>query len=193
MLDRRRPIARDDTPVTPTLEIPKTRISMNTSRKPISTNSVYSNAGLGISAAPAVKPPSDTSSTHSSISRADTKSKALPKAPTILSTQLTSDNPPDHITELRQQMDDISLRRANINKAIHNLTKAQAENQNPMLTDWRSARAAERKVDALKSELADIGREEHDIGLKLHRAYKRREREGDIEGTSALWVRRVTG
>lgn len=81
----------------------------------------------------------------------------------------------------------------NVNRAIHNLTKAQSENQNPLVTDWRKAREGERKILSLREEVAELGREEHDIGLKLHRAYKRREKEGNFEGTSALWVRRVTG
>lgn len=47
------------------------------------------------------------------------------------------------------------------------------------------------KVEQLRSEEADVRREEHDVGLKLHRAYKRRDKNAVYEPT-ALWVRRVT-
>jgi len=43
------------------------------------------------------------------------------------------------------------------------------------------------KVEELRSELADIRKEEYEIGLKLHRAYKRSE---DPFNESPLWVKR---
>jgi len=49
-----------------------------------------------------------------------------------------------------------------------------------------------RKVEGLREEEADVRREEHDIGLRLHRAYKRRDKDAVYEPTG-LWVRRVTG
>ncbi len=48
------------------------------------------------------------------------------------------------------------------------------------------------KIERLKTEEADVRREEHDIGLRLHRAWKRRDKEAVYEPTG-LWVRRVTG
>ena len=48
-----------------------------------------------------------------------------------------------------------------------------------------------KKVEGLKEELAEIQREEYDLGLKLYRANKRLEREAAFE-PSSLWVRRVT-
>lgn len=190
VLDRRRPIPKDDVPTTPLLQnTPKFKSSISTLRKPVGTPT-----GLGVSNAPAVKPastPTDTSSIHSKMSNKDPKTKGLPPAPSILSAG--KDEPIDHVALLRGQMDDLALRRNNIQRAIHNLTKAQADVQNPMLTDWRASRESERRIQALRDELAECYREEHDLGLKLHRAYKRRERAGEMSGTSALWVRRVTG
>lgn len=43
-----------------------------------------------------------------------------------------------------------------------------------------------------EDELAEIKREEYEVGIKLHRAWKKRDREEGIEGGSAIWVRRVT-
>jgi len=48
-----------------------------------------------------------------------------------------------------------------------------------------------RKVEALKVDLADVQREEHELGLRLHRAYKRKDQNGVYEPTT-LWVRRIT-
>jgi hypothetical protein len=48
------------------------------------------------------------------------------------------------------------------------------------------------KVEGLREEEADVRRQEHEIGLRLHRAYKRRDKNAEYELTS-LWVRRVTG
>lgn len=49
-----------------------------------------------------------------------------------------------------------------------------------------------RKVEALRLELTEVQKEEYELGLKLHRAYKRMDRDADYEPTT-LWVRRVTG
>jgi len=49
-----------------------------------------------------------------------------------------------------------------------------------------------RKVEMLREEEADVRREEHDIGLRLHRAWKRKDKDAVYEPTG-LWVRRVTG
>lgn len=43
-----------------------------------------------------------------------------------------------------------------------------------------------------EDELAEIKREEYEVGIKLHRAWKKRDREDGVEGGSAIWVRRVT-
>lgn len=112
-------------------------------------------------------------------------------APSILSS--TKDAPVDHVELLRSQMEDLAHRRNNVQRALQHLTKAGEGNRNPMVTDWKTAREGERRIERLRDELAEINREDHELGLKLHRAYKRREREGGHEGTSALWVRRVTG
>jgi hypothetical protein len=54
----------------------------------------------------------------------------------------------------------------------------------------RKREIEKQKVEGLKKELAEIQLEEYDLGLKLHRAYKRLNRGADYEPTT-LWVRRV--
>lgn len=47
------------------------------------------------------------------------------------------------------------------------------------------------KVEGLREEEADVRQQEHELGLKLHRAYKRKDKEAVYEPTG-LWVRRIT-
>ncbi len=64
----------------------------------------------------------------------------------------------------------------------------------PLARGMEARRQAEekKKVEILKEDLADVVREEHDLGLRLHRAFKRRDQNAVYEPTG-LWVRRVTG
>lgn len=86
-------------------------------------------------------------------------------------------------------MDDLRIRSANVYRLLSDLNKAAPPN--PLITDFKRARLAEQRKRAFEDELSEIKREEHDVGLKLHRAWKKREREDPNTG-SALWVRRVT-
>lgn len=64
----------------------------------------------------------------------------------------------------------------------------------PLARGMEARRQAEekKKVEILKEDLADVVREEHDLGLRLHRAFKRMDQNAVYEPTG-LWVRRVTG
>lgn len=62
---------------------------------------------------------------------------------------------------------------------------------NPLITDFKRARLVEQRKRAFEDELNEIKREEYDVGMKLHRAWKKRERD-DPNCGSAIWVRRVT-
>ncbi|KAF1932784.1 uncharacterized protein M421DRAFT_1373 [Didymella exigua CBS 183.55] len=109
--------------------------------------------------------------------------KALPQPPTTLTAT-------DHVSLLESQVEDIRVRRVNVYKVLNDLKSAAPSN--PMLTDFKTARLVEQKKKTLEDELAELKIEEHDVGLKLHRALRKREREDPHSG-SALWVRRVTG
>jgi hypothetical protein len=50
----------------------------------------------------------------------------------------------------------------------------------------------EQRKRSFEDELTEIKREEYDVGIKLHRAWKKREREDPNAAGSAIWVRRVT-
>jgi len=112
-------------------------------------------------------------------------SKMLPKSPPEAASV-------DLITSLQAQLDNLAHRRANIQKSIHQMTQLMPTD--PLARGMEARRQAEekKKVEILKEDLADVVREEHDLGLRLHRAFKRRDQNTVYEPTG-LWVRRVTG
>lgn len=125
---------------------------------------------------------------HSRISVASTESsdKLLPLAPPEESAR-------DRVSQLNAQLKSLGNRRININQAIRQMTELMPTD-NLLASDAVIAKreSEKRKVEVLRDELADVQREEYELGLKLHRAYKRMDREAEYEPTG-LWVRRVTG
>lgn len=109
-------------------------------------------------------------------------SKALPLPPTSLSAS-------DHIAVLESQIEDLRIRRSNVYRLLNDLNNAAPPN--PLITDFKRARLVEQRKRGFEDELSEIKREEHDVGLRLHRAWRKRDREMGGEG-SAIWVRRVT-
>ncbi|KAM3513037.1 hypothetical protein MY11210_003342 [Beauveria gryllotalpidicola] len=111
-------------------------------------------------------------------------SKPLPPAPPEVSAS-------DRVAHLTAQLDGLANRRLNINRCIRQMTEHMPiDNLFDSDEVLRKRGLERRKVDALKAELAEIQREEHELGLMLHRAYKRQNKEAVYEPTT-LWVRRV--
>lgn len=108
--------------------------------------------------------------------------KALPRPPTELAAA-------DHIEILESQMEDLKVRRTNVYRLLNDLNNMAPPN--PMVTDFKRMRLVEQRKKDFADELAEIKREEHDVGLKLHRAWRKREKD-DPSSESALWIRRVT-
>ncbi|OJD40447.1 uncharacterized protein BKCO1_1000591 [Diplodia corticola] len=116
--------------------------------------------------------------------------KTLPLPPQLADSDSIANADP--LSKYTAQLDDLALRRANINRVVKDLTTLPDLN-NPLSVDIATRRANERKVKAMQDELAEIAAQEHEIGMKLHRARKKAEREEGYDGgTTALWVRRVT-
>ncbi|RDA84801.1 hypothetical protein CP532_6539 [Ophiocordyceps camponoti-leonardi (nom. inval.)] len=113
--------------------------------------------------------------------------KPLPLAPPELSQSSSL------IAQLNVQMQSLVHRRFNLSRSIQKMTELMPSDSFLASEDVLRKREKEkRKVQALKDELAKVQRDEHDVGLKLHRAYKRQERDEDFQ-QSVLWVKRVTG
>jgi hypothetical protein len=99
----------------------------------------------------------------------------------------------DLVTSLQAQLDDLAHRRNNIVKSIKQMTELMPTDSLVVTDEVRRKRELEKmKIERLRTEEADVRREEHDIGLRLHRAWKRRDKNAIYEPTG-LWVRRVTG
>lgn len=112
--------------------------------------------------------------------------KALPPAPP----ELSAVN--DRVEFLNARLNSLANRRVNINRSIKQMTELMP-GDNLMASNevLRRRESEKKKVEALKSELAEVQSEEYELGIKLHRAYKRLDQDGSFEATT-LWVRRVT-
>ncbi|KAL1861591.1 hypothetical protein VTK73DRAFT_7005 [Phialemonium thermophilum] len=134
-----------------------------------------------------------TSPTHSGGRPSSTASgqlaeKSLPPAPP----ETTADRARDRVGLLNARLTALGNRRINLTRSIQQMTELMPRDHVLDSAEVIRKREAERrKVEALRSELADVRREEYEIGLQLHRVYKRLDREAQWDSTS-LWVRRVT-
>jgi hypothetical protein len=139
------------------------------SRKPVA--SIASGHATIMSSGPPSPRPDSTYSTSTQ--------KALPRPPMELTAA-------DHVEVLESQMEDLRIRRNNVYRLLNDLNHKIPSN--PMITDFKRMRLVDQRKKDYAEELAEIKREEHDVGLKLHRAWRKR----DDQSESALWVRRVT-
>ena len=108
--------------------------------------------------------------------------KSLPKSPPEV--EATS-----RISCLQAKLDDLHQRRRNLQTVIHELTNVVQPSS--IAYDMASRQEIKKTVEGLGRELAEVIRDEHDTGLKLHRALKRDDEFAAYEPTS-IWVRRVT-
>lgn len=91
---------------------------------------------------------------------------------------------------LEAKRNDLVRRRMNINTMINELT--QVIQPSSVAYDMAAREEVKKTVASLNNELAEIKKEEHDIGLKILRAWKKRENEDVYGQSSSLWVKRVT-
>ena len=104
-----------------------------------------------------------------------TKERPLPKPPS----RLNPDKHGDRIALLEEQMEDLRVRRSKVDRFLSDLSNAAPPN--PLTTDFMRARLL------FEEELDEIRLEEHQVGLKLHRASKRRREIGEF-GDTITWV-----
>ena len=125
--------------------------------------------------------PSQRASSLDSVTSLMTKS--LPQCPP--ETQAV-----DKITGMEARLDDLARRRRNIEKILKGLT--HVINPSSPGYDFKTKYEVKQTIASLNLELADIGQEEHDVGLRLHRAQKRRDKESCYGQPTGLWIKRVT-
>jgi hypothetical protein len=109
--------------------------------------------------------------------------KSLPKTPQELSS-------PDLIASLQAQQNDLSQQRRNVQRIIADLERPEAKN--PLHNSFKVIREREKQLETLKLELADVIRKDYELGMRLHRAWKRKERDDPNTPGSIFWVRRAT-
>lgn len=110
-------------------------------------------------------------------------SKALPQSPPELNAQ-------SRIDALKARRDDLARRKTNLTTIIYELTQVIQ----PSSIEYDMATRDENKkmVAKLNNELDEVRKEEHEVGLKLVRAWKKCDERDAYGGSSSLWVRRVT-
>lgn len=92
----------------------------------------------------------------------------------------------DNLESRRRQL---SLRKESIKTMLHELTEVIQPSS--IAYDMATRDEVKKTVSSLKSELDDIGKEDHEIGLKLVRLYKNLNNVSEFE-QSSLWVKRIT-
>ncbi|KAL8937405.1 MAG: hypothetical protein Q9216_004436 [Gyalolechia sp. 2 TL-2023] len=112
----------------------------------------------------------------------DRHTKTLPKSPPEVEAQT-------RVASLQASLDSLRRRKNNIQTVLHELTNVVQPSS--VAYDIAAKKEIKRTVEGLEGELAEIRKEEHETGLKLHRAWKRQDGDSVYEPTT-LWVRRVT-
>ena len=128
------------------------------------------------------KPVSSQAEPISQAEMARRQSKSLPKSPDEAAATTL-------VATLEAKLDALRRRRQNLKTVLHELTNVVQPSS--VAYDMASRAEIKKTVNSINSELATVQKEEHETGLKLHRAWKRQDQESVYEPTH-LWVRRVT-
>ncbi|KAI9830402.1 MAG: hypothetical protein M1826_004825 [Phylliscum demangeonii] len=118
----------------------------------------------------------------------------LSRAPTVKSLPTTPPegneaNSEDYVSTLQAQLDNIRNQRLNLQTFTDTLRRRLLPI--PQRDEQLSRQDLEKTVAECTEEIEEKKRVEHELGMRLHMAWKRRERDG-TEPLPALWVRRVT-
>lgn len=126
-----------------------------------------------------------------------TTRKPIPsQSETEKKTENKDDSLPSKSVDIQQRIDsmearrrELAIRKENINTIIYELTKVIKPSS--LACDFATREEVKRTVASLNAELDDIRKEDHELGMKVVRAYRKRD-ELDAYEASTLWVRRVT-
>lgn len=98
-------------------------------------------------------------------------------------------DPVDRIQALEAKRDGLARRRINLETVIKELTRVIQPNN--VAYDLAAKQEVKRSVQSIENDIAEIKREEHELGLKAARAWRRLDENNNGDG-STLWVKRVT-
>ena len=128
------------------------------------------------------KPVASQAGSISQAEMARRQSKSLPKSPDEAAATTL-------VASLEAKLDALRRRRQNLKTLLHELTNVVQPSS--IAYDMASRAEIKKTVENINNELATVQKDEHETGLKLHRAWKRQDQEMVYEPTH-LWVRRVT-
>jgi hypothetical protein len=99
-------------------------------------------------------------------------------------------DPQSRIESLEARRDELARRRFNLETVIKELTRVIQPGS--YAYDQAAKAEVKRSVQSIENEIAEIKREEHELGLKVTRAWRRLDEKENNGDGSNLWVKRVT-
>ncbi|KAJ5989105.1 hypothetical protein N7481_004315 [Penicillium waksmanii] len=113
--------------------------------------------------------------------------------PTLTVQNPMEDQPKDavgRIESLEAKRDELAKRRHNLETVIHELTRVIQPGS--FVYDVAAKAEVKKSVQSIENEIAEIKREEHELGLKVARAWRRLDEKENNGDGSNLWIKRVT-
>lgn len=98
-------------------------------------------------------------------------------------------DPQTRIASLEARRDELYRRRINLETVIKELNLVI---QPTSIADLATKAEVKRSVQSIENEIAEIRREEHELGMKVTRAWRRLDEQENNGDGSNLWVKRVT-
>ncbi|CCX32808.1 Similar to hypothetical protein [Tuber melanosporum Mel28]; acc. no. XP_002835706 [Pyronema omphalodes CBS 100304] len=95
--------------------------------------------------------------------------------------------PRDYIEELEHEQKQLEIQKRDYRRRIfHMEQRIEASNSISLTEQFK------KQLEQLNQEYQDLEKTTHDLGLKLYRAYRRKDRAEGGEGATHLWVSRIT-
>ncbi|KAJ5683299.1 hypothetical protein N7462_006464 [Penicillium macrosclerotiorum] len=99
-------------------------------------------------------------------------------------------DPVSRIQALETRRDELGKRRFNLETVIKELTRVIQPGS--IAYDLAAKAEVKKTVQSIENEIAEIKREEHELGMKVTRAWRRLDEKENNGDGSNLWVKRVT-
>ncbi|KAJ5516686.1 hypothetical protein N7527_008246 [Penicillium freii] len=94
------------------------------------------------------------------------------------------------IKAMETKRDDLTQRRYSLESLIAELSKALQPTS--VAYDLAAKSEVQKSIKGIEGEIADIKKEEHDLGMKISRAWRRLDEKENSGDGNNLWVKRVT-
>jgi hypothetical protein len=175
----------DNSTVPPMPSIPQ---PISIRKRPVSTSQTMYTAGnesrrFSNASIVSRKPIGDRVRSASTATIASSKGKDLPPPPPAEEMQTG-----DKISTLEAKQNHLLTRKRNNSRVRAEL--AETLKRNAITYDLYRRKEVEGRIKELEQEMQEIHQEEHDVGVQLHRAQKKRDK--DAPEQTSLWISRVT-